>query len=98
MTSKVLKANGQVIYTSTYHALTDNEMANPEEIKARQAFDAAVSNKLGAPMSKHDLPSKDIGADTLHLNPSRMMRTLHSASLKSMRSPLKWLTLMLEPK
>ena len=64
MTSKVLKANGQVIYTSTYHALTDDEMANPEEIKACQAFDTAVSGKLGAPISKHDLPSEDIDADT----------------------------------
>ena len=43
MTSKILKSNGQVIYTSTYHALTDDEMANPEEAKARQAFDATVT-------------------------------------------------------
>ena len=57
MTSKVLKANGQVIYTSTYHALTDDEIANPDEVKAHQAFDAAVSAKLGAAMSKHNLPS-----------------------------------------
>ena len=64
MTSKVLKGNGQVIYTSTYHALTDDEMANPEEVKARQAFDAAVATKLGAPMSKHDLPSKGVDANT----------------------------------
>ena len=64
MTSKVLKANGQLIYTLTYHALTDDEMANPDKIKARQAFDIAVSSKLGAPISKHDLPSQDINADT----------------------------------
>ena len=69
MTSKVLKANRQVIYTSTYRALTDNEMANPEEIKAQQAFDTAVSNKLGAPMSKHDLPSEDVDADTPTFEP-----------------------------
>ena len=64
MTSKVLKSNGQVIYTSTYRALTDDEMANPEETKARQAFDAAVVVKLGAPMSKHDLSSDGVDADT----------------------------------
>ena len=63
MTRKVLKGNGQVIYTSTYHALTDGEIANPEEVKARQAFDAAVDTKLGAPMSKHDLPSEGVDAD-----------------------------------
>ena len=71
MTSKVLKANGQVIYTSTYRTLTDDEIANPDEAKAHQAFDAVVSAKLGATMSKHDLPSEDIDADT----PMRMMRT-----------------------
>ena len=64
MTSKVLKANGQVIYTSTYCALTDNEMANLEEIKVCQEFVTAVSSKLGAPISKHDLPSEDVDADT----------------------------------
>ena len=64
MTSKVLKANGQVIYTSTYHALTDDEMANPEEAKACQAFDTAVATKLGAPMSKNDLAPEGIDADT----------------------------------
>ena len=64
MTSKVLKASGQIIYTSTYRALTDDEIANPGEVKAHQAFDAAVSAKLGAAMSKHDLPSEDIDVDT----------------------------------
>ena len=64
MTSKVLKSNGQVIYTSTYRALTEDEMANPEETKAHQAFDATVTIKLGAPMSQHDLPSEGVDADT----------------------------------
>ena len=64
MTSKVLKANGQVIYTSTYRALTDDEIANPEEAKARQAFDTAVATKLGAPMSKNDLTPEGVDADT----------------------------------
>ena len=62
MTSKVLKGNGQVIYTTTYHALTDDEMANPEEAKARQAFDVAVTTTLGAPMSDR-IPSTTPGAD-----------------------------------
>ena len=33
MTSKVLKSNGQVIYTSTYRLLTDDEMVDPTETK-----------------------------------------------------------------
>ena len=44
--------------------MTDDEIANPDEVKACQAFDAAVSAKLGAAMSKHDLSSDDIDADT----------------------------------
>ena len=64
MTSKVLKANGQVIYTLTYHALTDDEMANPEEIKARDTFDAAVTIKLCASIFKNDLPSQDIDMES----------------------------------
>ena len=64
MTGKVLKANGQIIYTSTYRPLTNDEVANPDEIKARQVFNAAVSAKLGAAMSKPDLSSDDIDADT----------------------------------
>ena len=64
MTSKILKDNGQIIYTSTYRALTDDEIANPDEVKAHQAFNAAVSAKLVAAMSKHDLSPDDIDADT----------------------------------
>ena len=42
MTSKVRKSNGQVIYTSTYHPLTDDEMADPTETKLRAEFDTAI--------------------------------------------------------
>ena len=44
--------------------MTNDEVANPDEVKACQAFDAAVSAKLGAAMSQHDLSSNDIDADT----------------------------------
>ena len=50
MTSKVLKSNGQVIYTSTSHPLTDDEMADPTETKLQAEFNTAITNKLGAPI------------------------------------------------
>ena len=62
MTSKILKPNGQVIYTLTYQALTDDEMANPNEIKLHEDFNAAVTNQLGAPIS--DSESEGINAET----------------------------------
>ena len=34
------------------------------QVKAHQAFNTAVSNKLGAPMSKLDLPSEEVDAIT----------------------------------
>ena len=64
MTSKVLKSNGQVIYTSTYCLLTDDEMADPTETKLRAEFDTAITTKLGAPLTDSDLQSDGIDAET----------------------------------
>ena len=51
MTAKVLKANGQVLYLSTYWLLTLDELADPELTKKCQDFDTSISQKLGEPMS-----------------------------------------------
>ena len=64
MTSKILKSNGQVIYTLTYQALTDDEIVNPKEIKLHEDFDVAVTNQLGTPPSDSDLQSEGIDAET----------------------------------
>ena len=65
MTSKLLKSNGQVIYTSTYHLLTDAEMADPTETKLRAEFDMAITTtKLGVPLMDSDLWSDGIDAET----------------------------------
>ena len=37
MTSKILKENGQVIYSSTYRAITGNEMQDPKEKAQRES-------------------------------------------------------------
>ena len=72
-------------------------MANSEETKARHAFDAAVIVKLGAPMSKHDLPSDGVDADTPTFELYEDDVTPHSGYQRPTRSPLRWLTPMLEP-
>ena len=64
MMSKVLRSNGQVIYTSTYHLLTDDEMADPTETKLRAEFDMAITTKLGSPLTDSNLRSDDIDAET----------------------------------
>ena len=62
LTAKVLKSNGQVIYVSTYRALTDDELASPIEAKEREAYDNQIKTKLGNPLTAADLEEYD--ADT----------------------------------
>ena len=46
MTCKLLNIKGNYIYRSTVRALTDDEVADIIEIKARAAFDMAIATKL----------------------------------------------------
>ena len=62
LTAKVLKSNGQVIYVSTYRALTDDELASPIEAKERDTYDNQIKTKLGNPLTAADLEEYD--ADT----------------------------------
>ena len=43
MTSKILKENGQVIYSSTYCAITDDEMQDLKEKAQCEKFDANIA-------------------------------------------------------
>lgn len=54
MTSKVLKSNGQVIYTSTLRPLNEAELLCPDELKARNAYDDCIREKLGGPADRAD--------------------------------------------
>ena len=47
--SKVLKSNGQWIYTSTYRRLSEEELRDPKKREERAEFDRAVKEKLGGP-------------------------------------------------
>jgi hypothetical protein len=47
MTAKILKGNGQYQHRSTLRGLTEDELRDPDEIKARQDFDAEIEKRLG---------------------------------------------------
>ena len=54
LTAKILRKNGKQVHSSTYRALTPNELANPDDIKARDEFDTAIKEKLGPTASTKD--------------------------------------------
>ena len=64
MTSKILKSNGQVVYLSTFRGLTEDEMADRDETKLREEFDAKIKDKLGTPMADDTLKELDPDATT----------------------------------
>jgi hypothetical protein len=51
---KILKANGQVMYHTYVRSLTPDEIQYPTELKACEAFDAAIEEKYGSPMTEAD--------------------------------------------
>ena len=57
MTSKILKANGQVLHLSSYRALSNEEIEDAEELKERNKFDNDIHKKLGNPQLDQ-LPSE----------------------------------------
>jgi hypothetical protein len=64
MTAKVLKSNGQLLHLSSYRKLTEEEMANPIELKERDEWDRQLTKKLGGPVTDADLQSIDIDVPT----------------------------------
>jgi hypothetical protein len=55
----ILKENGQVQYTSSYRAVSDDEMMNDNEKKEWELFDKVIGEKLGKPTTLEDLQSID---------------------------------------
>ena len=55
MTTKLLIKNGQYIHRSTFRGLTDDELADPNQIKERNEFDISITEKLGASAKPEDL-------------------------------------------
>jgi hypothetical protein len=68
LTAKILKANGEVVYRSTYRALTDVEQAYAAHACRRIEFDLNILDKFGPETTPDDFPDLDI-PDTPELNP-----------------------------
>jgi hypothetical protein len=65
MSAKVIKANGQVMYTSSHRALTDEELQDCQEIKEMDEFMVQLNDKIkGGPVSTEELSSIDPQAVT----------------------------------
>jgi hypothetical protein len=54
MACKILKKNGQVIYSTYVRSLTPDEIHSSSERKEREEFDAAMGKKYGFPMNEAD--------------------------------------------
>ena len=67
LTAKILKASGEVVYRSTYQALTDVERANATHVCRWVEFDLNILDKFGPETTPDDFPDLDIPA-TLDLN------------------------------
>jgi hypothetical protein len=65
---KSSKQNGEVVYRSTYHALTDAERANAAHVCRQVEFDLNILDKFGPETTPDDFPDLDI-PDTPELNP-----------------------------
>jgi hypothetical protein len=68
LTAKILKANGEVVYRLTYHALTDVEQANAAHVCRRIEFDLNILDKFGPETTPDDFLDLDI-PDTPELIP-----------------------------
>jgi hypothetical protein len=56
LTTKILKANGEFVYRSTYPALTDVEWANAAHVCRRIEFDLKILDKFGPETTPDDFP------------------------------------------
>ena len=67
MTAMILKANGQVVYCSTYRGLTEKEVTSMVHIAQRNEFDASITEMWGADCTPEDFPDVAL-EDTPHYN------------------------------
>ena len=65
MTAKILKANSQVIYRSTYQGLTEKEVSdNKVHIAQCDEFKSSIAQKWGPDCTPEDLP--DVALEDSH--------------------------------
>jgi transposase len=67
MTAKILKSNGQYVHRTTLRALTDDEIASPDELRERTEWDDAIRAKLGPGSTMDDFKDDDVETPTYDL-------------------------------
>ena len=60
MMAKLLKANGELIYLSTYCGLLDSELASPAQIALHEEFDANLEQKWGSSCTPDNFPDIEL--------------------------------------
>jgi hypothetical protein len=68
LTAKILKANEEVVYRSTYRALTDAERTNAAHVSRRVEFNHNIQDKFGPETSPDDFPDLNIPNTPEHNN------------------------------
>jgi hypothetical protein len=63
MTAKLLKVNGNYRHTSSFRALTPDELANPKELESMKEFETNMENILG-PTAKPEDFDEELGVET----------------------------------
>ena len=53
--AKILQGNGQVVVRSTFRGLFEEEVVDPVQVKAREAWDKGLEERLGAAITKADI-------------------------------------------
>ena len=89
MMAKILKSNGQVLYVSMYHGLTDDECHDNAEVQKQKLFDSLIKSKLGSPPSFHDLQDLDPGITT-HIMSFMRMIVKHTNMFPTLRMTSIW--------
>ena len=59
MTAKTLKHDGQHVHRSTLRGLTEDEIQDAEEAKARQLCDEEIERRLGPSAKQEDFEDDD---------------------------------------
>ena len=78
MTAKILKSNGEVVYRTTFRALTPEEVEDETHQTMRQLFDARIQGTIGNPACDEDFdnipdsetPSFDVYFDEVQPQPT----------------------------
>ena len=66
MTAKLLKRNGEYIHMPAVQAITDDNLADSQEIVEREKFEKSIAEKFGPETDPIDFANNAIDIETAH--------------------------------